>query len=184
VSSRWALGVDPGREGAAALVELGRAGAHLHGLWLVRQPEDRWHRLAAEAALAALARVPDGVTRWASVEKPPATFRAGSIAGLKRGHRAWAGLGAWQGGWRAHLSAAGWPVHLVEVAEWTRLSGVARSKAKAGGEEGRVREAQALVYEAGEALARVTGAKARGDAAEAILIALAGCLAQPHRRSA
>ncbi len=184
MSSRWALGVDPGSEGAAALVELGRAGAHLRGLWIVRQPEARWHRWAIQAATEARARVPAGHELRAFVERPPATFRAGSIPGLKRGHRAWAGLGAWQGAWRGHLAAQGWAVEQVEVRDWIASTGVAKSKAKAGGEAGRVREADFLVYDSGPALAEIVRVKLRGDAAEAVLIALHGCLSQPRRGAA
>lgn len=184
MSSRWALGVDPGREGAAALVELGRAGAYLRGLWLVRPPEERWHRWALQAATEARRPVPAGVPLRAYVERPPPTFRAGSIAGLKRGHRAWAGLGAWQGAWRAHLTSQGWTVEQVEVRDWTRVAGVAGSKAKAGGEDGRVREARAIVHGAGDVLAGIDNVKRRGDAAEAVLIAFAGCVSQPRRGAA
>ena len=184
------LGVDPGRESGAALVELvptpGKAPyPALLGSWAVRGSSDRlWFDRAAAAVQEAGRALGDGCLKIAFIEEIPATFRTGSIQGVKRGHAAWAGLGKRWGAWQSILFGAGWDVREIEQSDWTQLCGVERSKEKAGGPTGRVREACALVAGAAKALAGIDHEKLSGDVAESVLIALAGCVVMGREASA
>lgn len=175
------LGIDPGRESGVALVELmpspGKAPyPALHGSWAVWGDRDRLWFDRATAAVQEATRALGERCKIAFIEEIPVTFREDSIKGVKRGHAAWAGLGKRWGAWQSILFGAGWEVREIEQADWTKLCGVEKSKAKAGGPEGRVREASTLVAGAAKALSAIKNQKIRGDVAESTLIGLAGAV--------
>lgn len=176
------LGVDPGRESGASLVELVPVPSDapyptLHGSWSVRGSSDRlWYDRAVLAVQAANNHLGGNCRKIAFIEDIPATFRNGSIKGVRRGHAAWAGLGKRYGSWQAILFAENWEVRAIEQSVWTKICGVEKSKEKAGGPEGRVREATALVAGALTVFREIENEKLRGDVAESILIGLAGAV--------
>jgi|LauGreDrversion2_3_1035106.scaffolds.fasta_scaffold01517_2 hypothetical protein len=184
------LGIDPGRESGVALVELvptpGKAPyPALHGSWAVWGASDRlWFNRATAAVHEATRALGEGCVKIAFIEEIPATFRTGSIKGVKRGHAAWAGLGKRWGAWQSILFGADWEVREIEQSDWTKLCGVEKSKEKAGGPAGRVREASTLVAGAAKALAKIENEKIQGDAAESVLIGLAGAVLLSREASA
>jgi len=176
----FCLGVDPGREAGVALVELrptpGKAPYPvLQGAWGVYGADDKlWWSRARAAAEEASASLGEAVPKIAFLEQIPVTFKSGSIPGVRRGHAAWAGLGKRWGAWQATLFAAGWEVRSIEQKVWVETCKVAASKEKAGGPEGRGREASALIAGARAALDKIGAGKLKSDVAESMLIGLAG----------
>jgi hypothetical protein len=151
----------------------------------VRGANDRlWFDRATAAVQEAGRTLGEGCLKIAFIEEIPTTFRTGSIKGVKRGHAAWAGLGKRWGAWQSILFGAGWEVREIDQGDWTQLCGVEKSKEKAGGPAGRVREASALVAGAAKALTGVDHEKLSGDVAESILIGLAGCVVMGREASA
>jgi hypothetical protein len=184
IDYRLVLGCDPGASSGLALVGLPlRGAAQLHGLWQVHGSSGPLWWARAQAAAAEACLVADGLEEGphvAAVEEIPATFRDGSIVGLRKGHSAWAGLGQRRGLLLAALYTAGWQVEDIDQRDWTAEARVQASK------QGvdpwvRVREAGALVTGAAAALAALPqdseAARARVvDAAEAVLIGLGAAL--------
>ena len=78
----------------------------------------------------------------------------------------------------------GTEVREIEQSDWTKLCGVQKSKEAAGGPAGRVREASTLVAGAAGVLAKIENQKLQGDAAESVLIGLAGAVLLSREASA
>lgn len=171
-----ALGADPGASTGLALVSLWPAGARLLALWSVHGSSLPlwWARASAAAQEARELAAETDARAW--VEAIPATMREGSIAGVTRGHAAWAGLGQRRGLLMGALMAAGWPVEDIDQRDWTAAARVQASK-QGIDPRVRLREAAALVAGAGAALDALpsdteAAAQRQIDAAEAVLIAL------------
>lgn len=172
-----ALGGDPGASTGLALVVLPPAGAPcLLGLWSIHGSSLPlwWERASAAARQARELAGESDARAW--VEAIPATMREGSIAGVTRGHAAWAGLGQRRGLLLGALLAEGWTVEDIDQRDWTAAARVQASK-QGIDPRVRLREAAALVVGAGAALDALpcdteAAAQRQVDAAEAVLIAL------------
>jgi len=195
------IGMDPGRSTGLAAVAWSDEGPRLLGLHSVYGSNRRTWLGRAGAATADLHSKVFGLQGEglvaAYVEEIPATMRMGSIRGVTRGHKAWAGLGQWRGLGLGALITAEVEVTDIDQTVWvgavrSSLGRIAESKNE-GDPLLRVREASNLIRGAREALVelgappgwqpgdKLTAGEERSiDAAEAILIAAAGCILMRH----
>ena len=177
-----AIGVDPGASTGIAVVrgEITNRGAmQFTAVWAESvfgsSKKLLWLRLK-DAARAAVERAGDGATAYIETISP--TIRRGSIAGVRDGMTAWAGLGQHRGLALGAVMDAGAVVEDLPQREWSQILPIARAK---GAGTDRVWEASRLVAGATDLLALLDDSSEaardrRVDVAEAILIAAAGCL--------
>ena len=170
------MGADSGAHAGIALLIPGvrRSRPVLRGVWPVFGADHLWLARAVEAceAVTALAEA-DGVpldsVRFV-VENPPKTGRSGSLAGDKRGHTTWRGMGRRKG----MLEAVWYCVtrrcaESMEQSDWTGGLQPHVKRKKVGDGTHRVIEAIFLVENAGPMLKSVRKT-CRVDCAEAVLL--------------
>lgn len=182
MSHYTSIGIDPGASTGVAVVrgELTPRGSMRFSVVWVESVFGSTKRLLwtrmKQAAMVARGHAGDAGVFYIETISP--TIRKGSIAGVRDGMSAWAGLGQHRGLALAAAMEADLPVEDIAQREWARSLPISRAK---GGDVDRVAEAGRLVAGAADALnaldASSEAARSRRvDVAEAVLIAAAGCL--------
>jgi hypothetical protein len=168
-----AAGIDSGRYAGVALVGRKPDGFKLNQLWLISSANDALWLSRLLEAFKTIDEERKGHKFRFIIEQPPKTLRAGSVAGDRRGHTTWKGMGRRLGMIEATwFFASGLLAEKIEQKDWVnRMSPIVLRK-KSGDGTHRCREAARLVQGAEEALLQIPE-HGRIDCAEAILIGTA-----------
>jgi hypothetical protein len=152
-----AAGIDSGRYAGVALVGRKPDGFKLNQLWLISSANDALWLSRLLEAFKTIDEERKGHKFRFIIEQPPKTLRAGSVAGDRRGHTTWKGMGRRLGMIEATwFFASGLLAEKIEQKDWVnRMSPIVR-----------------LVQGAEEALLQIPE-HGRIDCAEAILIGTA-----------